>query len=326
VRFRHRLEGLESAWVEAGTRREAHYSHLPPGKYTFLVTACNKDGVWNEQASSLSFVVLPHFYETRWFQALMAAVAVVFVAGTVRFVVVRRMRRELELLERQRAVERDRARIAQDIHDDLGAGLTRIMLQSELARREPPEEILSHLNRIGDVARGMTRTMDEIVWAVDPKHDTLSGLMDYATAFAEEFLQLASIRCRVDLPSEIPRLHVDAELRYNLFLALKEALNNVVRHAHATEVWLRLRVGENEFTLVVEDNGRGLAAAEGDGGARRIVSGHGLSNLEKRLETVGGQCVVVTAPGGGVRLEMTVRTHPSGSTKMAMRSDVPTEV
>ena len=326
VRFRYRLDGLESAWVEAGNRREAHYSHLAPGEYKFLVSACNNDGVWNEQGAAFAFSVLPHFYETSWFQALMVVLLVGVVTGTVRSLVVRRMRREMELLERQRAVERDRARIAQDIHDDLGAGLTRIMLQSELARRDPPQEVQAHLGRIADMARGMTRAMDEIVWAVDPKHDTLSGLMDYTTAFAEEFLQVAGIRCRMDLPTEILPLHVDAELRYNLFLALKEALNNVVKHAHATEVWLRLRVEPDSFTLVVEDNGCGLQETSGHVGEHRIVSGHGLSNLEKRLQMVGGRCVVYTAPGKGVHVEMTIRAQTKGSAIMAMGNDRPKEV
>ncbi len=103
--------------------------------------------------------------------------------------------------------------------------------------------------------------MDEIVWAVDPQHDTFDGLMDYISAYAEDFLRVADIRCRMDLPVTLPAARVEAELRYNLFLALKETLNNVVKHAHATEVWLRLRIEPKTFTLIVEDNGRGFPAA-----------------------------------------------------------------
>jgi signal transduction histidine kinase/ligand-binding sensor domain-containing protein len=320
VRFRYQLEGLGDEWVETGPRREVHFSPLGPGQYVFRVTACNNEGVWNEQDARLAFTVLPFFYETRWFQALVVCLAVIAVAGVVRFLVVRRMRRKLELLERQRAVERDRARIAQDIHDDLGAGLTRIMLQSELAQKKTAPEMQEHLGRIGDVARKMTRTMDEIVWAVDPQHDSLSGLVEYAMAYADEFLQVAGIRCRMDLPAELPPLHVDAELRYNLFLALKEALNNAVKHSHATEVWLRLRLEPAGFTVIVEDNGRGLGSenGNGDGGEHRIVSGHGLANLEERLNKVGGRCEIFTTRGKGVRVEMTVGTNSKGSPEMAM--------
>jgi len=163
----------------------------------------------------------------------------------------------------------------------------------------------------------LTRAMDEIVWAVDPQHDTLDGLMDYISAYAEDFLHTAGIPCRMDLPVTLPAARVEAELRYNLFLALKEALNNVVKHAQATEVWLRLRIGPKTFTLIVEDNGRGISAAGGGGaneiGADRIAAGSGLANLEKRLAAVAGRCEIHSRPGHGTRVEMTVALHPSAA-------------
>ena len=179
-----------------------------------------------------------------------------------RRIITAKYRRQLARLEQQHAVDSDRARIAKDIHDDVGAGLTQITLLTELARREP-DQAGKHLGRIAGSARQLTRAMDEIVWAVDPQHDTLEGLMDYVSAYAEDYLHTAGIRCRMDLPVPLPAARVEAELRYNLFLALKEALNNVVKHAQATEVWLRLRVEAKTFTLVVEDNGRGLPPRRG---------------------------------------------------------------
>jgi len=308
VRFRYRLVGLEKEMMEAGTRRYAQYSFLRPGNYSFEVTACNNDGVWNPMSASIAVHILPHFYETWWFPSLVAILSAAAVAGTVRQVVVRRMRHQLEHLERQRALERDRTRIAKDIHDDLGAGLTQITLLSELARREPSEQAGPHLERISDSARKLTRTIDEIVWAVDPQHDTLNGLMDYISAFTEDFLRTAGIRCRMDMPADLPMLHLAAELRYNLFLALKEALNNVVKHAQAKEVRLGLRLEAGSFTLTVEDDGRGIVAGSA-GAAGRIVAGHGLPNLEKRLRSIGGQCRVASVPGQGTRIEMTVRVE-----------------
>jgi signal transduction histidine kinase len=159
----------------------------------------------------------------------------------------------------------------------------------------------------------MTRAMDEIVWAVDPQADSLSGLMDYVSAFTESFLRTAGIRCRMDLPATLPALHVESETRYNLFLALKETLNNIVKHAHASEVWLRLRLERDSFTLVIEDNGQGMTGngnGNGDGNAignsDRLSSGHGLPNLEQRLAAIGGHCIFDSAPGRGTRVEMTV--------------------
>jgi signal transduction histidine kinase/ligand-binding sensor domain-containing protein len=324
TRFRYRIDGLDDDWVDADTRRTAHYGNLPPNHYRFRVIACAGDGGWNEAGAALAFTVEPHFYQTWWFMGLMSVGILSGGAGVARRAATLKYRRELSRLEQHYAIERDRARIAQDIHDDLGAGLTQITLLGELARREP-SDAGAHLDRISSAARQLTRSMDEIVWAVDPQHDTLTGLMDYVSAFAEDFLRVAGIHCRMDLPAALPQRRVDAELRYHLFLAVKEALNNVVKHARATEVWLRLRVEEKGFTLIVEDNGCGCGSVKNGGGADakaevqdRLASGCGLSNLQKRLHAVGGRCTVHSGPAEGTRVEMVIHPANAASPIMAM--------
>jgi ligand-binding sensor domain-containing protein/signal transduction histidine kinase len=312
ARFRYKLAGFDSDWVNAETLRTAHYGPLPPHDYHFRVIACNSEGVWNDTGATVEFEVEPYLYQTWWFKFVASVTIIGGVAFAVRRVVTRKYRRQLVVMEQQHAIERDRARIAKDIHDDIGAGLTQITLLTELARREP-EQTNSNLERITHSARTLTKAMDEIVWAVDPQHDTFDGLMDYVSAYAEEFLRVAGIRCRMDLPMALPAMRVDAELRYNLFLALKEALNNVVKHSKATEVWLRLQIELKQFTLVVEDNGRGLtAAANGVAEADRLSSGSGLANLKKRLATVGGRCEIRSGETG-TRVEMTVAIKTAAS-------------
>jgi len=323
TRFRYRIDGLDADWVDAGTLRTAHYGPLPPGNYRFRVMASNNEGVWNEAGAMMAFTVQPHFYQTSWFLILAIAGALGGAVFAARKIVTAKYRRQLARLEQQHAIERDRARIAKDIHDDVGAGLTQITLLTELARREP-ERIGKHLDRIAGSARQLTRAMDEIVWAVDPRHDTLDGLMDYISAYAEDFLHTAGIPCRMDLPVPLPVARVEAELRYNLFLALKETLNNVVKHAQATEVWLRLRIEAKTFTLIVEDNGRGIPVAGGAAGSRadRITTGSGLANLERRLAAVAGRCEIHSRPGHGTRVEMTVVLNPEvASSVMAIGRD-----
>jgi signal transduction histidine kinase/ligand-binding sensor domain-containing protein len=327
TRFRYRIDGLDDEWVDADTRRTAHYGNLLPNNYRFRVIASTGEGGWNETGAALAFTVEPYFYQTWWFMALACAAILGGGASMARAVVTRKYRRDLSRLEQQHAVERDRARIAQDIHDDLGAGLTQITLLGELARREP-EEAGAHLDRISRASRQLTRAMDEIVWAVDPQHDTLNGLVDYVSAFAEDFLRVAGIPCRMDLPAALPQRRVDAELRYNLFLAIKEALNNVVKHAGATEVWLRLRVEGSAFTFIVEDNGCGGAghangngngaAAKAEAAQDRLATGSGLPNLQKRLQAVGGRCAVSSAPGEGTRIEMTINLNIAASPIVAI--------
>jgi ligand-binding sensor domain-containing protein/signal transduction histidine kinase len=319
TRFRYRIDKLDADWVDAGTRRTAHYGPLPPGTHHFRVKACNNEGQWNAGSAELVFTVEPFFYQTLWFLILAVAGGLGAAVFAARRIITAKYRRELARLEQQHAVDSDRARIAKDIHDDVGAGLTQITLLTELARREP-DQAGKHLGRIAGSARQLTRAMDEIVWAVDPQHDTLEGLMDYISAYAEDYLHTAGLRCRMDLPGTLPAARVEAELRYNLFLALKEALNNVVKHAQATEVWLRLRVGAKTFTLVVEDNGRGLPGADDVAGARsgRIASGSGLANLEARLAAVAGRCDIHSRPGHGTRVEMTVAIRPAASPVLAI--------
>ncbi|HEX4349564.1 MAG TPA: two-component regulator propeller domain-containing protein [Verrucomicrobiae bacterium] len=309
ARFRYRLDGQDTDWVDADTRRTLQLRNLPPHEYRFRVIGCNSEGVWNNTGASFAFVVQPFFYQTLAFKIIAGILVVGGVSIAVRRAATRKYRRKLALLQQQHAIERDRARIAKDIHDDIGAGLTQITLLTELARRDP-EQTNTNLERITGSARQLTKAMDEIVWAVDPQHDTFEGLMDYISAYAEDFLRVAGVRCRMDLPLALPAIRVDAELRYNLFLALKETLNNIAKHAQATEVWLRLKIESDSFTLIVEDNGRGLTAAteaaSGSQAGDRLAGGSGLENLKKRLATVGGDCVVLSEPGQGTRVIMTV--------------------
>jgi len=304
--FRYQLEGY-SGWVDADTLRTAHFGPLAPRDYKFHVIACNNDGVWNPVGATLKITVQPYFYQTAWFLVLACISVLGAVALAVRRMAMVKYRRKLARMEQEHAIERDRARIAKDIHDDVGAGLTQITLLTELARRNP-DQTNANLERITQSARNLTKAMDEIVWAVDPQHDTLAGLMDYISAYAEDYLRVAELRCRMDLPVDLPNTHVNAELRYNLFLAIKEALNNVVKHAHATEVRLRLQLEPHSFTLTIEDNGRGLPEGKnGDTRTRRIASGSGLGNLEKRLAAIGGRCEIHSEPGKGTRVSMTVQ-------------------
>jgi signal transduction histidine kinase len=305
VRFQYRLEGLETDWVDAGIKRVVNYSYIPPGTYKFHVKACNNDGVWNDEGAELAFTVLPHFWQTWWFRVLATLTAAGAVAGSVLFETRRRMHRKLERLEHQRAIERERTRIAQDIHDDLGASLTRITLLSQNARSEldDPAQAAVDLDRIYGTARELTRAMDEIVWAVNPKHDTLDSLASYLGRFAQDFLGAAGIRCRLRLPLELPQWPLTAEVRHNLFLAFKESLHNAVKHAAATEVQVALKVEPASFVLSVKDDGCGFRpaspAAQTPPDPARSANGNGLVNLRRRLKEIGGDCEIKSAPRAG---------------------------
>jgi signal transduction histidine kinase/ligand-binding sensor domain-containing protein len=303
VRFKYRLNGFETEWADAGAKRMADYNYIPPGDYSFQVIAGNNDGVWNDIGASIAFKVLPYFWQTLWFRILASTLLVAASGGLVWFETRRRMWRKMNRLEQQRAIEHERARIAHDIHDDLGAHLTRITMLSESTREEldNPIQAAAGLNQIYDTARELTRAMDEIVWAVNPKHDTLDSLVSYLEQFAQNFLAMAGVRCRLDMPLELPEWRLTTEARHNLFLAFKEALNNVARHAQASEVHVCLSLKPETFELSVEDNGRGLepgATKTKD----RFASGNGLKNMVRRLETIGGRCDIRSQPGQGTKV------------------------
>jgi signal transduction histidine kinase len=305
VQFKYRIEGLEKNWVDAGAKRVANYSFLPPGEYVFHVIACNNDGVWNETGATLPFTLLPHFWQTLWFRMLAGFLIVAAASVTVWFETRRRLHRRLEKLERQHAIQQERSRIAHDIHDDLGSQLTRITMLSESARgvMDDPQQAATDLNQIYETAREATKAMDEIVWAVNPKHDTLESLASYLEKYALDFLGAAGIRCRLDLPLQSPEWQLTSDARHNLFLAYKEALNNVVKHSAATEVQIRLTLAATAFELDIADNGCGFD--------QKIfpakVAGNGLENMSQRLREIGGGCEITSAPGQGTRVKFQVR-------------------
>jgi signal transduction histidine kinase/ligand-binding sensor domain-containing protein len=309
VRFRYRLEGVETEWVDVQSPRKAYYSHLPPGDYRFRVLACNNDGVWNEQGATLAFAVEPAFWQTWWFRISGGVMTALAGGGIVWLDARRRTRRKLEWLERQRAVERERTRIAKDIHDDLGASLTRINLLSQSVRREinRPDEAIIDVERIGDSARHMIRTMDEIVWAVDPQHDTLDSLTSYLGKLAQELMSAAGIRCRLDFPMHLPSWPLTAEVRHNLFLAFKEAVHNVAKHSAASEVQISLVIEPAAFTLIVEDNGCGFKPEfpmeKTTPPGSRQPSRNGLVNMRQRMQEIGGYCEIQSERGRGTRLK-----------------------
>jgi signal transduction histidine kinase len=285
------------------------------------VIACNSDGVWNESGVSLPFTLLPYFWQTWWFRVLGGLATAALAGGIAWFDTRRRMRRRLEKLERERAVEREGSRIAHDIHDDLGAQLTRITMLSDSACEElaDPAQMTDDLNQIHDTARDATRAMDEIVWAVNPKHDTIESLATYLEKFGFDYLDAVGIRCRLDLPAKLPPHRLTTEVRHNLFLAYKEALHNAVKHAGATEVRIAIAFEANTLELVVEDNGRGFSLNDGTNkGPRehgRTAGGNGLENMNRRVREIGGECHIDSEPGRGtkVKFQLLLKFEPEKS-------------
>lgn len=300
--FKYRLTGHEKDWTTAEPqRRFARYSKLPHGHYTFEVTACNEDGVWSEAPATLAVTVLPPFWQTWWFISITSLALLGAVVGSVHYVSTQKLQRELAALRQHEMLEKERARIARDLHDQLGANLTQVALLGEMAEtdKDLPQEVEAHARQISQTARETTRSLDEIVWTVNPSNDTLDGLINYVCKYAQEYLAMAGLRYRLEVPPQLPALPISPELRHNVFLAAKEAVNNVVKHSQATSAWLRLHLQPQSFTLEIEDNGQGLPPGAQDKGR------NGLRNMRKRLEEIGGAFELAPGPEGGTRVSLT---------------------
>lgn len=303
LRFRSRLLGFEDDWVAIGNRRSYEYSSLPPGRYQFQVEASSGNGLWSESPAVVDVLIAPHFWQTAWFQGSVALAGLGLVTAPVWLFERSRARRKIEVMRRRQAVDAERARIARDLHDDIGASLTQIALQSQLAERNVirgPERATSHLREVFTTASRMTRTLDEIIWAVNPSHDTLENFILFLGSHTQDVAESAGLRCRFDIPDAIPAAIMPSDTRHNLYLAAKEVLHNVVKHADAGEVVLAVRLESKECVIIIADDGKGLCEAPVGMGA------DGLANIRTRLERIRGVCVCRSEPGKGTTVEMRV--------------------
>jgi ligand-binding sensor domain-containing protein/signal transduction histidine kinase len=310
MRFRYRLEGLDTDWVDAGTRRTAFYSYLPAGNYQFRVGACNSDGVWADSESGLELTVLRYFWQTWWFITLAGLSLMVSVGGAVRIVEKRKLQRRLKHLEQERTLERERTRIAQDLHDEMGAKLCRISFLSEHARRGdlPPNELQDQITSISDASREVLHSLDEIVWAVNPQNDTLEHVASYIGQYALEYFQMTSIQCELDIPAQLPSHPLSSQMRHHLFLATHEALTNILKHSGATRAKISMVSGNAVFEINISDDGKGFnsLANKLKSQSPATASGDGLSNMCQRLADIGGHCSIESAPGQGTNISFVI--------------------
>lgn len=302
VRFRYRLAGLEEEWIDAQNQRTVTYTRVPPGRYRFEVVASLGAGSKPTAVASLPFVVQAAWWETQVFRIVLGCLAVLFLAAFVRMIVLRRVRARIRRLEQEHALEKERARIARDMHDELGASLTRLALMSEIAADEPEMHGVAarQLGEIAQAARSVSGTLDQVVWTVNPRNDTLERLVGYLGEFAGEYLSPTGLDLHLALPVDIPALTVASETRHEVLLATKEALNNAVKYARAHHVTLRVTTTERALTVTVADDGCGF-----DPQAVPEFS-NGLINLRQRLVALGGSAEIVSQPGAGTTVTLHV--------------------
>jgi len=316
VRFRYKLEGSDPEWIENTSTRSVRYGRLAYGRYRFRVATHAGDGVWQEAATPFAFILPTPLYLQSWAIGLYCIGAIALVAAIVRVVSHRRLRHALAQLEQQQALERERMRIARDMHDEIGSKLTKISFLSEHARMDAKSAgpLAAKVESIAEASRELLQTMDEIVWVVNPRNDTLEHLAAYLSHYAGEYFQNTSVECEVRLPRALPHHPLSSEARHNLFLTFEETLNNVLKHSGTAKVKVEMNLHAPEFEINITDDGRGFdpaAVPSGNGSTRGQRGGNGLRNMRQRLTDIGGECVIRSQPGKGTTVSLKIRLNPN---------------
>ena len=298
--YTYLLEGSrDPVWSTPSIQSAINFVNLPPGKYTLRVAAQFPTGLYPEQSAAYSFVIRPPWWQTWWFRSAAILLLMGIVLLSIRSYTRRRLEIQRIVLEKRQAVEKERTRIATDMHDDLGAGLSRIKFLSETIgiKKQQQLPIEEEITGIREYSHEMIDKMGEIVWALNEKNDSLSDLVSYTRAYAVEYLLQAGIHCTVEAPGDFPCRFVSGEFRRNVYLTIKEALHNIVKHAQAENVGIRVEIHQ-DLTVTIRDDGIGF-----DQNNIRPFS-NGLTNMKRRIQEIGGTLLVRSKSGTTLQLSV----------------------
>ena len=275
------------------------YVDLAPGYYRFTLNELSVMGQPGERELSLAFEVPQAFWRTPWFWVSMATICLAATIGAWRYAIWRRLQFRMQRLERQRAVDRERLRIAQDIHDDLGARVTQISLLSAVAQRKvsSTDDARADFGTISEMTRELVSALYETVWAVNPENDNLDALANYLCQITNQLCAQADLRCRLDVPELPSHIMVGSYARHNVIMAVKEAVHNVIKHARAAELRLQIELANSVLSILIHDDGCGFDQSNS-------AAGNGLVNLERRMHDIGGGLNMQSARGKGTRLRL----------------------
>lgn len=304
ILLKHRLEGADPAWVESPPTRILSYSGLAPGTYRLRVAAADNNGGWNEAPISVPFRVLPAWWQNPWIQLVAViglSVALVWLSHAWTR---RRLKERVAKLEQAHALEKERSRIARDLHDELGGSLTEASFLIERLRKIPGAEIAEGLTWLSMHVRQIGAELARIVWTVSPAAKSLEELAAFLRGHAQRFFKHSPTRCTIKDKTLIPDLPVPPEVQHNLLTATKEILNNVSKHSKATDVLIEIAYSKNTFQLSVEDNGVGFINDE-----KLVSQGNGLANLRNRALEIGATLDIVSVPGKGTSVTLLYPVH-----------------
>jgi len=295
----HRLVGIDDAWSPTPADGSVRYSRLPAGDHALELRSVDAQGRRSAAVAATRFAVPPRWWERGWVRAgFVTGVAAVAALGGLSLAS-RRARRRLDRLEREAAVERERARIARDIHDEVGTSLTQVALLAELALGDAdPTAAAGRLAEVVRISRRTVTSIDEVIWSVNPANDSLPGLLEHLAQSVLDTLGPLGVACAIELPEAVPPLAAPAEFRRDVLLAVKEACANVAKHAAAGAARFTAEVHCDRLRLALADDGVGLPEA--------LPAGDGLANMRRRAGGLGGSCIIERRRGGGTVVTLEV--------------------
>ena len=277
----------------------AHYDQLKEGDYRLHLAEFDLMGRPMDNEKIFSVRVPRPFWQTSWFWSFTAVICVGMLFASARYLVWRRMRLEMVHLKNQQALEKERVRIAQDIHDDLGARVTEISLISGLAKTKPgfSELARADFDRISGLSRELVSALYETVWAVNPENDNLDALGNYICQITNKLCEQADLPCRFEISDLSPAVQVSSQTRHNIIMAVKEAVHNIIKYAKASEVALSVLFEDRVLVVIIKDNGIGFDESG-------TPPGNGLINMRRRLAAIGGSCDIRSTVGEGTTVEL----------------------
>ncbi len=292
-----RLIGYDETFTAIKNGGVARFTKIPPGRYTLEVTGINAQGLEGEK-KQLRIHIRPPFWQTLWFKISFVLAFLLTIAAITGAYYRRKLRKQQQLLERQKALSEERSRIAKELHDDMGSSLSSILFLSEDLLTDTPAEQSREIRRISDLAESSMENMREIIWALDTGKNTFQDLAIRLRAFATGLLADSRIGLELDLSTEDAAL--GGEYRRNIYLVAKEGLHNIVKHAQASLVKISLKLENGQIVLEIRDNGRGFD------NSRQETSGYGLNNMNSRAAAIGGTLEIRSVPEEGTLLRLCV--------------------
>ncbi|HSH51732.1 MAG TPA: triple tyrosine motif-containing protein, partial [Bacteroidales bacterium] len=284
--YKHMMEGFDEDWIYSGNKHTTDYTNLDPGDYIFKVIGCNSDGVWNLEGSSIALSILPPIWMTWWFRISL----VVFILSILWYIHKIRLKRLIEL-------EKLRTKIASDLHDEVGASLTSLSIQSQMLSYEKDDSKLDkRIETINNISKNTINTMRDVVWSIDSRNDTLQNLIEKMKETAFQILNERDIDIKYSIEIETPEKKLNIAIRQNIYLIFKEAINNTVKHSNATNIKVIVIVKNNSFDMSIKDNGSGIS---------KLEENHhygGLSNMKLRARKIGGELKIINRNGVLIKL------------------------